>query len=71
MPKVRILTIAEIEVDSGPAPVGAALEILDCFRESTLPAASWGLSLSQATEEDLEEFSKQQALLPTPKPIVR
>jgi hypothetical protein len=53
--RVRLLLVGEFEVN-GPNPMEAARAQLDAFRETVQPATEYGLTLYQATAEDLAGF---------------
>ena len=55
---VRLLLIGEFEVN-GPDPLVSAVTQFDAFREAVQPAAEYGLTLYQVTEEDLAAFAGQ------------
>lgn len=54
--KIKLLLIAELEVADG-TPFAAATAKLDTFREAVQPAAEYGITLYQATVDDLAAFA--------------
>jgi hypothetical protein len=54
--KIKLLLIGEVEVAEGN-PLATATTTLDAFREAVHPAAEYGLTLYQATPEDLTSFA--------------
>ena len=68
MRKVKVIMIAEVSIPACEDDVvDDELEFrLDAFREAVRPSAEHGISLYQATRDDLEEFASAEALLPHP-----
>jgi hypothetical protein len=63
--KAKVLLVAEIEV-GGPTNLRDAVDgALDEFREAVLPSKEHGITLYQATMDDLAAFAKSGKLLPT------
>lgn len=64
MPKVRMLLVAEIEVegehpaDSLFLPEVEANERLDHFREAVLPSLNYGITLYRPTPRDMQEWGE-------------
>lgn len=54
--QIKLLLIGELEVAEGN-PLADALAKLDAFREAVQPAAEYGITLYQATLEDLAAFA--------------
>jgi hypothetical protein len=52
--KVRLLMIAEIEVEDAESAVAEAQARLDAFREAVLPLDNYGISLYRTSLGDLE-----------------
>jgi hypothetical protein len=52
--KVKILLVAEVEVEAHPHPVASALVKIDAFREAVQPSAEYGVTLWCATSEDVK-----------------
>jgi hypothetical protein len=52
--KVKVLLVAEVEVQAHPHPVASALAKIDAFREAVQPSSEYGVTLSCATPEDVK-----------------
>lgn len=61
--RIKLLLVGEFEV-SGPDPLASARAQLDAFREAVQPASEYGLTLYQATAEDVASIAVDAPTLP-------
>lgn len=55
--KAKILLVAEVELGGSAQARDAVDALLDSFREAVAPSCEYGITLYQATAEDLAAFS--------------
>ena len=53
--KVKLLMIAEVEVEQKDAAIEEAHDKLDAFREATLPSQNYGITLSCINPREMSE----------------